>query len=677
MEVVTGSLPGSMASPVWKEWTSLPFLAPGAPGGSELRLALRLLECALNVESVDDFFRQQLPEIASEFAASWVAVMRRGREWRKLAEFGRQPTEHLPLRIMAEALERDACGGWLAVPNGASGDTAFVAAPASTRRGGNDLLIWSARGARVTQHETLVQTLAIARALGLAWQVAASRQEGAQRIDRLRATLAIASQLSLVREMKPLLELIAREAARLLRCDRASIFLWNRGQHEVVACPALGLEWDALRLPDDQGIVGECLQSGTSILVDDAYADPRFNRQVDLRTGYKTRTLLCVPLVAADGQGLGAFEAINKIEGTFDEQDEAALKELGVQVAAALENTRERERLVKRQKQFVEQAAQSVQLVGSSPQITALRATLERLAATDLPVLILGESGTGKEVVAQALHFQSPRRDQPFIAVNCAAMTETLLESELFGHEKGAFTDARETRQGKFELAQGGTIFLDEIGDMSPNGQAKLLRVLEQKVITRVGGSQTVRIDARVVAATNVNLQAAVRERKFREDLYYRLSVVALELPALRDRPQDILLLANYFLERFCIQAGRKTLPLSPDAEQRLMAHAWPGNVRELRNLMERVAFLCPHERVERDDLAFIINPELPAGAADAPLRLAEATNEFQQEYIRKMIKRAGRNRTEAARLLGLHRSNLYRKMKQLGMSDRDEFDDE
>jgi Nif-specific regulatory protein len=673
MEVLTGSSPGTVSSLAWQEWASLPFLQAAAPAGNELRLALRLLESSLDAPTVDAYLKQQLPEVASEFAASWVAVWHRQRDWRKLAEFGRQPVEQMPLRLLSEALERDAGGAWMFDAAGPAHGIGFAAAPAPGRARGTELLVWSARNAR----PALPQTLIIARALGFGMGVAGCRQDAARREERLRATLAIASQLSLVREMKPLLELIAREAARLLQCDRASIFLWNRAQHEAVACPALGLEWDALRIPDNVGIVGECLQTGKVVVVDDAYADPRFNRQVDLHTGYKTRNLLCVPLMAADGQRLGAFEAINKHLGDFTEDDETALAELGVQVAAALENTQERERLVKRQRQFVEQAAQSVQIVGSSPQITALRATLERLAATDLPVLILGESGTGKEVVAQALHFQSPRRELPFIAVNCAAMTESLLESELFGHEKGAFTDARETRQGKFELAQGGTIFLDEIGDMSPNGQAKLLRVLEQKVINRVGGSQALRIDARIVAATNVNLQAAVREKRFREDLYYRLSVVALELPALRDRPQDILPLARHFLERFCAQAGRKPLVLSAEAEQRLVAHAWPGNVRELRNLMERVAFLAGGDRVERTDLAFVISPDGGAGAAEAALGLAEATNEFQQEYIRRMIRRAGRNRTEAARLLGLHRSNLYRKMKQLGMSDTDEFDAE
>jgi Nif-specific regulatory protein len=210
---------------------------------------------------------------------------------------------------------------------------------------------------------------------------------------------------------------------------------------------------------------------------------------------------------------------------------------------------------------------------------------------------------------------------------------------------------------------------------MSPGGQAKLLRVLEQRVITRVGGSQPIRINVRVVAATNVNLAAAVRERRFREDLYYRLSVVALELPPLRDRPEDILPLAEHFLARFCTQAGRRALGISAEARKRLQAHAWPGNIRELRNLMERVAFLCPRDHVEVDDLAFILSPDRDANLSATDLGLSEATGRFQQEYIRRIIKRVQGNISEAARLLGLHRSNLYRKMRQLGMTEADDED--
>ncbi|MCA9118093.1 MAG: sigma-54-dependent Fis family transcriptional regulator, partial [Planctomycetaceae bacterium] len=275
------------------------------------------------------------------------------------------------------------------------------------------------------------------------------------------------------------------------------------------------------------------------------------------------------------------------------------------------------------------------------------------------------------EVVAQSLHFHGPRAGNPFVAVNCAAISETLLESELFGHEKGAFTDAQETRQGKFELAEGGTLFLDEIGDMSPGGQAKLLRVLEQRVITRVGGSQTIPINVRVVAATNANLAESVREKRFREDLYYRLSVVVLKLPSLRERPEDILPLAQHFLGQFCIQSRRPSLRLSADARRRLQLHSWPGNVRELRNLMERVAFLSTGDKVEVDDLAFILSPERESPEEPSlDLSLGDATRQFQQEFIRRSIKRVKGNMSETARLLGLHRSNLYRKMRQLDMDE-------
>ena len=418
------------------------------------------------------------------------------------------------------------------------------------------------------------------------------------------------------------------------------------------------------------------IQTGEAIRVDDAYAEPRFNKAVDKASGYRTRNLLAVPLLDAEGKRIGAFEGINKLNGPFDADDEESLTQLGIQAAVALASTRERENLLRRNQQLTDQAASQIQIVGESAAIKTLRGTVNRLAQTELPVLILGESGTGKEVFAQALHYHGARAKQPFVAVNCAALTETLLESELFGHEKGAFTDAHAARQGKFELAEGGTLFLDEIGDMSPNGQAKLLRVLEQKIITRVGGSQTIPINVRVIAATNAKLAQLVREKRFREDLYYRLSVVTLDLPPMRDRPDDVIPIAEFFLSKFSQQAKRPSLNLSADAKKRLQAHGWPGNVRELRNLMERVAFLAPGPHVEADDIAFILTPErdtLLDTASDAGL--AEATNSFQQEYIRRAIKRVKGNMSEAARLLGLHRTNLYRKMSQLGMQEgRDEI---
>jgi Nif-specific regulatory protein len=365
----------------------------------------------------------------------------------------------------------------------------------------------------------------------------------------------------------------------------------------------------------------------------------------------------------------GAFELINSVLGGFTSENEAALVELAGHAAVALENAQDRESLLSASRQIADQAAERVRLIGQSPAVEALRSIARRVADTDLAVLILGENGTGKEVVAQSIHYLSSRREQPFVAVNCAAIPDTLAESELFGHEKGAFTDARETRQGKFELAAEGTLFLDEIGDLSLSCQAKLLRVLEEKVLVRVGGSAPIHTDARVVAATNQDLAEMVRRKQFREDLYFRLNVVTLELPPLRERPGDIMLLAGHFLGDFCRKARRKVPELSADARKRLETHPWPGNVRELRNLMERLAYLSVEDRIEVEDLAFILSPR-----GDTPLvatfdqTLAQATQQFQVACIKLAIERAGGSMSEAASQLGLHRSNLYRKMRQLNM---------
>jgi Nif-specific regulatory protein len=657
----------------WLTWSNLPWMGRTAAGGTEVQFSFRLIEAATQADGLSELLRQELPEVASQFAAQWVGVFRRGSDWERLAEFGRQPVDSLPHSLMTEALERDSAGSAVVDTHGNGGGWNFCAAPLHKGGRSSEVLVLCGHG---LGPKSLPGVLAAAWALGWGLEICERRDVQTQRVDRLRTTLRISSQLGSTRETKPLLEMIATEAARLLGADRSSIFTWDREHHEVVGCLALGYE-GALRLPDNIGIVGECLQLGKAIVVDDAYADPRFNRQVDLKSGYKTHNVLCVPIVDGQRHRIGAFEAINKLHGNFTAEDEESLAELGTQAAVALANTREREHLVRRQKQLTEQVTVGVAIIGASPAMVALRTTVERLAATDLPVLILGQSGTGKEVVAQSLHYQGPRRDHPFVAVNCAAVTETLLESELFGHEKGAFTDAREAHQGKFELAEGGTLFLDEIGDMSAGGQAKLLRVLEQKVITRVGGSQPIRTNVRVVAATNVNLAQAVRDKKFREDLYYRLSVVALELSPLRERPEDILPLAEHFLEGFCAQARRPKLGIAPDAAARLSAHPWPGNVRELRNLMERIAFLCSGDRIEASDLAFILSPDRDTVTGATDLALADATNRFQQDYIRRMIKRAQGNMSETARMLGMHRSNLYRKMRLLEMSEAVEGDEQ
>jgi Nif-specific regulatory protein len=498
-------------------------------------------------------------------------------------------------------------------------------------------------------------------------------QRDEQRLARWAAILEIAARWQQTQAMDQLLQRMAEASTKLLAAERASIFLWDRARRTLVGRPALGVEGGELRIPDDTGVVGQVIHTGLARRVDADVAEEQrdIDRRVDQRLKFQTRSLVCVPLRSRKGDMLGAFEVINKLGGNFTEEDEQALIELAAHAALALENTQQLERLLAARQQMAEQAEERVQLIGSCAAIQALRSTISRVAETDLAVLVLGENGTGKEVVAQMIHYRSRRRHEPLVAVNCAALTETLLESELFGHEKGAFTDAREMRRGKFELAASGTLFLDEIGDMSLAGQAKLLRVLEEKVVVRVGGSVPIPTNARVIAATNQNLAELVRARRFREDLYFRLNVVTLDLPPLRERGEDVELLAEHFLRHFAAQARRRMPRLTAAARKRLAAHPWPGNVRELRNLMERLVYLTPEEqeKIDAPDLEFILSPQTAtAGPLALDLPLAEATRQFQMEYIRRHIDRLRGNMTAAAEKLGLHRSNLYRKMRQLGM---------
>lgn len=639
-----------MADTKWMTLAEAPWLQRTSPATGLIRLGERILKCGSLPEILTD--------VAAEFGVANGLWLLRDPDWKVQAARGSWEGK-LPLQLLGSVIDREAAV-WTSDP--ANGPC--LLAPA----GGASQPVLVLRGTRLAADQ-LDDALAVARVTGLRAAQLAERQHQARAVERLRGILEFSRAFAGEKETEALLKRIAEEAARLMGCDRASIFIWDREQRQLVACPALGVVGGRIFLPDNKGIVGEAIHTRQPVIVDDAYADPRFEQSVDKASGYRTRNLLCVPLFDAKQNCIGAFELINKLHGDFTPEDRAALEDLAIPVATAITNTRELENLVRSHEQLFQQSGQGGRIIGESPAIVAQRGTIERLAVTELPVLILGESGTGKDVAAQALHYQGPRAKRPFVAVNCAALTETLLESELFGHEKGAFTDAHAAHVGKFELAEGGTLFLDEIGDMSLGGQAKLLRVLEQKVITRVGGTQTIPVNVRVLAATNANLAELVREKRFRQDLYYRLSVVTLEIPPLRERPEDLLPLANYFLSRFCRDANRRSLTFTSEAEKRLQMHHWPGNVRELRNLMERVAFLAQGERVEVEDLAFILSPKRDAFEdLSAGMGLMDATARFQTEYIKRSVKRMQGNMSDAAQMLGLHRSNLYRKMRQLGM---------
>jgi Nif-specific regulatory protein len=574
-----------MTAPLWLRAADCPLLQTEATGADPLalRLVQRLLELALCRQGNSDLMPVLLEEIASALRADMTAVVEPTPQWQSVWQYVRRGVRAagLPGPLLSEVLDRVS---GVSQPPGAN-QPAFLAACLSyTDRPNRVLLVSRPRDA--FEAAELEYAVACGHYLGVAADRASAWDQERDNQQRLEALLAIARQLVEERETIPLLEHIAQQAARLLKGERASIFLWDQARKELVGRPALGLPQGELRIPDDSGIVGKVFQSGQVTQVDDVRSDPTWNQTVDKSSGFQTNNLLCVPLIDAGGQRLGALEVMNKAD-SFTQNDVETLQILASQTTTAILNVREREALVRSHTELDGQARLAARIVGASTAIESLRGTVAGVARTDLPVLVLGESGTGKEVVARAIHYSSPRQAQAFIPVNCAAIAESLLESELFGHEKGAFTDAVSTRAGKFEAASGGTLFLDEIGDLSAGGQAKLLRVLEEKAVYRVGGSAAIPVDTRVVAATNRNLAQAVQNGKFREDLYYRLTVVTIDLPPLRERREDVLVLAEHFLQQFCSAAGRKTLRLSAEARKRLEQHHWPGNVRELRNLIE------------------------------------------------------------------------------------------
>jgi DNA-binding NtrC family response regulator len=335
-------------------------------------------------------------------------------------------------------------------------------------------------------------------------------------------------------------------------------------------------------------------------------------------------------------------------------------------VAVLVEKALEREKLKRGFEQLTQDAGERYRLVGGeSPKMRRAIETAKKAAASRSTVLLLGESGTGKEIFARAIHNWSERRAEPFIAINCVGLSKDLLESELFGHEKGAFTGAHQLKKGKMELAHGGTVFLDEVGDISAELQTKLLRFLQEREFERVGGAQPIRVDVRIIAATNRDLSMTIKEGRFREDLFYRLNVIPISLPPLRERREDIPVLAKYFLYRFAAETKKIFTGITAQAEARLVAHQWPGNVRELGNVIERAVVLGQGPEVTLDDLPpRIVYSE--AERASEGLSYREAVDAARADVIRRTLATTRGNRAAAARILGLHKTHLLNLMKSL-----------
>ncbi len=366
--------------------------------------------------------------------------------------------------------------------------------------------------------------------------------------------------------------------------------------------------------------------------------------EVIIMTAYATAS------TAVDAMKSGAYDYIIK---------PFSLDELVIKVKKILDEKRRRDRLEQLEEDLTTKSYDT--FIGESEPVKCLFELVEKVSRTDANVLLLGKSGTGKELVANMVHRSSPRREKPFVAVNCAALTETLLESELFGHEKGAFTGAVKRKPGRFELAEGGTLFLDEIGEMSGQLQAKLLRALEERKITRVGGTEEIAINVRVISATNRDLEAEMEEGDFREDLYFRLNVFPIRIPSLSERPDDIPLLANYFAKKSGYEHGN----LDPDVLQLLKEYNWRGNVRELKNIIERAIILSDGDRIEPEHIA--IRTQKPMEQRSVP-DSADGLDEMEKAAVVDALEKAKGNKTKAAEILKITRRMLYTRLKKYGL---------
>jgi Nif-specific regulatory protein len=496
--------------------------------------------------------------------------------------------------------------------------------------------------------------------------------------DRFASLVEVTQGLMGLTEPEELIRIILESILRLFAAEACSIALIDEQPRQLSFAFTLGgAKVAELQLPVGQGIIGWVAETGQGVVCNDVTRDPRFYGTIDRKTGFKTRAVLCVPLKYQD-RLIGAIQVLNPASPQgFSQGDLEALIVFGGLITLAIQRTKAFAAIRNAKAAFQEIVQERYRLIsGSNPKMKAILDMARRVATASSTVLLLGESGTGKEVLARVLHQWSPRAEQPFVAVNCVALTPELLESELFGHERGAFTGAIAQKKGKFELADGGTIFLDEIGDLAPHLQAKLLRVLQDREFQRVGGVKDIRVDVRVLAATNRDLQGALQKGQFREDLYYRLNVVSITLPPLRERSDEIASLVVHFLERYGHELKRPRLGIDPTVLAALEGYRWPGNVRELQNVIERAVVLSPGPMISLADLPAEIRTPVQEAAGtvsalqgvDPILPLGEAVEAFKRAKIRQTLEATSGNQTKAAQLLGIPRPNLSRLMKNLGL---------
>jgi len=486
-------------------------------------------------------------------------------------------------------------------------------------------------------------------------------------IDRLRE---ISTWVSSVQDLDQLLELIIETATRMMDAKASSLLLLDPKTKKLYFKVATGAKKDDVKrfeIELGQGIAGYVAQTGESLLIPDVTQDPRWYKEISESIGFSTRSIACVPLKVMN-EIIGVVEIIDKADKSAITNEDLKILSVFADLAAlAIGNARKIEHNKRAIKDLKRELDLRYELVGESAALRKVISDAIKVANSKASTLILGESGTGKELLARLIHRMGARRDEPMIVLNCAALPETLLEDELFGHEKGAFTGAAGQKIGKFELADGGTIFLDEIGEMSPGMQSKLLRILQEGVFYRVGGNKSIPVDVRVISATNRDIVEEVQEGRFRQDLYYRLNVVQIHMPPLRDRKEDIPLLAQYFFDIYKQERGQPSLSISKKAMKAMVQYDWPGNVREMKNAIERAVVMGNGREILPEDLPqFAVKSAYPG--MKVGLTLKEATDIFKKEFIQLNLKHTHGNRSLAAKTMQIQRTYLSRLISRFNL---------
>jgi Nif-specific regulatory protein len=480
--------------------------------------------------------------------------------------------------------------------------------------------------------------------------------------EELEILFQMTSSLSSTLELSRILDIIIESAKTLLKAEASSLLLLDESTNELYFASATGDVSERLKnltVPLEKGIAGACVRSGRPQVVDDTLSNREFYPGIDKRTGFETRSIIAAPLIIK-GKTIGVIEVLNKKHHrSWSDADREIIIIIAFQAAQVIQNAQLHLRLQEQQDLLRNEIDSRYAIISASREFQEVLELVEKVAGSTSTILLLGENGTGKELIARYVHRLSKRKDGPFIAVNCAAIPVTLLESELFGHEKGAFTGAMNLHRGRFELAHQGTIFLDEIGDLPLETQTKMLRVLQEREFERLGGTKPINVDVRVIAATNQDLQQKIQQKLFREDLFYRLNVFPIRIPPLRERTDDISLLAQHFLEIYAREMNKSVHHIDKDVMKILLAYPWPGNVRELQNVIERAIVLAAGDTLDRS--CFILPVENPKLVLPEGQGLKEAVEAFKINYIQSVIEKCGGNQRKASKVLKIQPSYLSR----------------